>query len=172
MIKSIDKGAAKMIKLNSYKASTANRNESNSPLSLFSYNASSLISHSKRTELHTILSVMNYPKIIMLTETKLTENVKDAELRLIDYKIFRKDKTPHSGGVLIAVHNSIKVTKVRNMDIENFDALWVKIEYLDVSGLRDKIVLGRVYRHNCSDRNSLEGLNSCLKKLRKRNSVD
>ena len=58
----------------------------------------------------------NKPDIIIGTETHLSPDISNCELFPASYKIIRKDRNPHGGGVLIATKSSISVTHHTNMD--------------------------------------------------------
>jgi Reverse transcriptase (RNA-dependent DNA polymerase)/Endonuclease-reverse transcriptase len=94
------------------------------------------------------------PDIIVATETYLTENVKDSELDLNDYDIFRKDKASNSGGVLIATRKLVNGETVNEKECEikditkNYEFLAVNINLGNKIG---KVKIVGVYRHNDND---------------------
>jgi hypothetical protein len=60
------------------------------------------------------------PKIILLSESRTVENMNDAELEIVNYKIYRCDgANRHTGGAAIYVHNSISAHSVLTYD-KNF----------------------------------------------------
>ena len=104
---------------------------------------------------------VNKPDIIILTETWLSDEIKNYELNLSDYSIYRCDRknnrgsgTSIGGGVLVAISKSLKSSLIKlqshqhNIECKsqsndspiNIDEVYVKVKV----GL-DKYIVGAVY---------------------------
>ncbi len=126
--------------------------------------------NSKRNKLaqfHSAVSLKN-SKIICLTETWLNSNVSNQEiLPDADYNIYRRDRPQTShGGVLTAIHNSIK-SKCR-MDLVSDNPLHNEVLVVQIKFPKfKKIALVNMYRPP-SDRDPAcaNNLNICLNKIR------
>ena len=57
--------------------------------------------YSKLDEIKASIIEMFHPIILCLNETWLDENICDADIELQNYRVFRKDRNRHGGGVLI-----------------------------------------------------------------------
>ena len=70
--------------------------------------------------------------MIMLTETSLNDNFKDAELGLVNYSVFRRDRDyketdkSRNGGVLIAVKTTLKAEPIRPKHAKS-EEVWVSV---------------------------------------------
>ena len=118
-------------------------------------------------QFHTAVSLKK-PKIICLTETWLNSNVSNLEiLPDSEYTIYRKDRT-HTigGGVLTAVHNSIK-SKCRE-DLNSDNPLHNEIIVTEVKFPKfKKIALINMYKPpNDNDLACVNNLYTCLDKIR------
>ena len=80
-------------------------------LSLLSTNCRSLLS--KMDELRLLVSSSSAPAIICLTETWLDDSVRACEVDLPNYRLFRRDRDRHGGGVAIYVLDTIPVQGIR-----------------------------------------------------------
>ena len=88
--------------------------------------------HNKLVELRSLVAFYQ-AKIICLTETWLTPDISDTELFPDDdFIIYRHDRSDGYGGVLIAVHSSIKSTSRSDLidsPDDNFQLLVVEIDF-------------------------------------------
>lgn len=67
--------------------------------------------------------------------------VPDHELDIPGYTLLRKDRNRRGGGVCVYVRNSIEYKQRHDLDMENIESIWIKIE------LKKKIFnIGTVYR--------------------------
>jgi hypothetical protein len=84
---------------------------------------------SKREQLRLILTESKLD-ILCLNETKIDENIKDVDIAMPGFSIFRRDRNKHGGGVLIYVSSSLNSCKVKNINLLGFlEILWVKYYY-------------------------------------------
>ena len=96
----------------------------------------------------------NKPDIIIGTETHLSPDISNCELFPASYKIIRKDRNPHGGGVLIA-------TKSSNMD-SDCEIIWLELHGLQ--GTQSDFIVS-FYHPPGSDISILQQLNKSLGKL-------
>lgn len=103
-----------------------------------------------RTKLHHLRDVIHLSDncdVIILTETWLNNNFNDAELSLVNFNIYRRDRDSTSsvcergGGVLIAVKKNLRSFRniLVHQDIEQL--------FVTISGDAGKVVIGAVYLH-------------------------
>ncbi len=114
------------------------------------------------------LVTLKKPMIICLTETWLNPTISNQEILSEDlFTIYRKDRASRGGGVLTAIHNSIK-SKIRTDLMPKDDAhneiLVVEIKFPKLP----KCALVNMYRPpNDNDKSCVENLNKCLSKIRR-----
>lgn len=121
----------------------------NRPLRILNQNINSVIG--KRVELENVIDSLK-PDIIILTETKINDNIQDPEF--IDdnaYKIFRKDRNREGGGVLIAISRKYDSIRVSELETE-CEIVWAKVT---IKG-RNTLYVCAYYRPDISDEASLE----------------
>lgn len=95
-------------------------------------------------------SVDNYkPLIIGLTETWLSGDVKDAEIEIPNYELFRCDRADgKGGGSSMYVHNCFQSASCQELDDIGFhEAVWRIIKLTEY----DKLLVGVVYRSPSSN---------------------
>ena len=65
--------------------------------------------------------------LLTLSETWVHENVTDAELDIVGYQLFRRDRGAKGGGLAVYVRNDVSV--VRRTDLENasVEGLWLEL---------------------------------------------
>ena len=82
----------------------------------------------KFNELQLLVSQYN-PYIIGITETWLDSSIKDSEIRLDNYNIFRNDRVgSRGGGVLFYVHRSLACLPCQKLETVNLhESLWCVI---------------------------------------------
>ena len=68
------------------------------------YNARSLLP--KLDELSATIEAHNFPDVICIVESWLGHDVRDQEITISNYNIFRHDRNRHGGGILIYVKNT------------------------------------------------------------------
>ena len=64
-------------------------------------------------DLRLLVSGSSPPSIIALTETWLDSSIRDCEVSLPSYQLFRRDRSRHGGGTALFVHTSISVLSVK-----------------------------------------------------------
>ena len=90
-------------------------------------------------------SADNYkPLIIGITETWLSEEVKDSEIEIANYDIFRCDRLEGKGdGSIMYIHNCLQSVACQELDNIGFqDSVWRIIQLKN----NDKLLVGVVYR--------------------------
>lgn len=100
-----------------------------------------------RTKLDDIRSGLNsltiIPDIFAISESNLTQDIKDSDLGFCDFQVFRTDRSlmtsnkKEGGGVLICVKNNIPVTKI-SIDGDIIEQVFIKIS-------KFKLIIGLVY---------------------------
>ncbi len=63
-------------------------------------------------ELRYICCLPDSPSAIALCETWLDSSIQDCEVSLPNYRLFRRDRDRHGGGIALFIHNSAPVGKV------------------------------------------------------------
>ena len=66
--------------------------------------------------------------ILAVSESKLDDNISDAELSIPNFKLFRIDRNRHGGGVAIYCHENLSSFLLTNLNSTEFESLWVKIK--------------------------------------------
>ena len=97
----------------------------------------------KKAELHHMTHEYK-PDIIIGTETWLTPDIKNTELLLDDYNVYRKDRNNNKrgGGVLIAVKNNITSELIQSKEGQNNESIYCKIKTAD----QKTLIIGSIYR--------------------------
>ena len=95
-----------------------------SPCHILYYNARSLLP--KLDELRAIADAEN-PDVICITESWISNEVKNDELAIANYQILRLDRNRHGGGVLLYVHCFFSVNVLPNIN-PGLELLTVSIE--------------------------------------------
>ena len=87
--------------------------------------------------------------VIGMAETWLKQQIKDVEINLQGYEVFRCDrKEGTGGGALMYLHESLKSSPNEQLDnIEFENAVWRKVK---LNG-NDSLVIGVIYRSTASD---------------------
>ena len=62
-----------------------------------------------------------------LSETKLDDDVDDAELTIPCYRLFRKDRNKSGGGVAMYVSSRLHVQRFCDPDRDDIEAFWLKL---------------------------------------------
>ena len=85
--------------------------------------------------------------IISLSETHLSPDVSDNEVKLDGYQFFRKDRNRHGGGVGCFVINDLPVKIIKTLGNDQMESLWLQI--FTGTQLKTKykyFIVGTVYR--------------------------
>jgi hypothetical protein len=124
-----------------------------------SVNINSIYGAAKRVGLDALLQAHNIPDVVMLQETKLSEEVLDSELPFGRYKVLRLDRRLRGGGVLIAVKKELIVRHLPRLTVAPAEIL-----FCEITGLArgHRIVVGTYYRPNCQDGASVEAFSRAL----------
>ena len=97
------------------------------------------------------------PDIIALTETWLDANILELELEIPSYRLFRRDRSRHGGGIALYINESLVVSSHKTSEAIKFMAVWISLR-------GGTLLLGLHYRPPGTD-SSLEELESVLSKL-------
>jgi hypothetical protein len=111
-------------------------------LKILLLNCRGIKSMKKRADLHGLLQTEK-PDILFATESHLEKNIYDAEIFPADsgYKVTRKDRNKHGGGVLIAYKEHLIVTQMPDLGKDN-ESIYVKVQLQHAQTLH----LGCFYR--------------------------
>ena len=85
----------------------------------------------------------HHPKIIGITESWCNENIQDAEIKLNDYSVYRRDRqSGKGGGVILYIHNSLhSLPCVAFNSLEISDSTWCTIHLSN----SDILLVGLIY---------------------------
>lgn len=75
---------------------------------------------------------------IEVTESKLDHNIDDAEIEINGYKVFRRDRNRHGGGVLFYINDKWSVTNV--ISHEHLEFLSLDIKQLNSPTMKTGVV--------------------------------
>ena len=103
------------------------RQKVNHKIEIMTINCRSLRSDSKRSAFTALVDTYK-PDIINATETHLDSSVFSAELGLDNYDVFCKDRNIHGGGVLIAVKNNLIASRELELEREELESVWCKLQ--------------------------------------------
>jgi hypothetical protein len=76
--------------------------------------------------------------IFAVTESKLDHNIDDAEIEIKGYKVFRRDRNRHGGGVLFYINDKWSVTNV--ISHEHLEFLPLDIKHLNSPTMKTGVV--------------------------------
>ena len=82
---------------------------------------------SKISELRLIAQNSN-AAVIGVSETWLDSSVRDSEISIPNYTVFRKDRNSHGGGVCVYVRNDIAYNKRTDLMQDNLESLWIELK--------------------------------------------
>jgi hypothetical protein len=105
----------------------------------------------KLDEIYHKLAYMNSADIITISESWLDDTITDIDIELLDYQLYRKDRSRHGGGVLAYVHDSLSVSRRADLEHDDIEALWLE---LAVDG--GKVLIGTYYRPPGADINTVD----------------
>ena len=74
-------------------------------LSVLYYNARSILP--KIDLLRAEVIAANFPSVVCIVESWLSEEIEDSEVSIDDYQLIQLDRNRHGGGVLLYIHNSL-----------------------------------------------------------------
>ena len=113
------------------------------------FNARSLVNKSASLEVYVYSKNVD---IIAITETHLDESVNSAELFPSNYRVYRRDRNPRDGGVLVAVSEKIICNQRDVLEGSDIELLMLDIHY----SKNKSFVFGVFYRPPASDTRCLE----------------
>lgn len=121
---------------NSTRSCSASASTGKSSMSIFYSNIRSLLP--KLDEVHTVAGSVS-PDIIAITESWLDPCITLNEVAISNYKLFRRDRNRHGGGVCLYIHESLRVTKHACHNSQEF-------VYTVINHLNLLILIGVYYR--------------------------
>ena len=96
----------------------------------------------KIDEIETLMINENKIDIICLSETWLDNHISDDDVKINDYKIYRKDRTANiAGGAAVYITDAIPHRRADEYELPDIDLLWVDIKHGN-----KKIMVGACYR--------------------------
>lgn len=119
----------------------------NRPLRILNINFRS--ADGKKSSMPLLLDTLK-PDIIIGTETWLDSNIFDREILPDFYQLYRKDRSRHGGGVLLAVRSNLKSYAVPELDTD-CEMVWAAVK---LQGTK-KLYVCAYYRPDVSDAASL-----------------
>ena len=133
-----------------------------SRLKCFYVNARSVVNKDKRTELELYVD-KEKPDVIGITESWAKKSIKDSELELDGYIMFRKDREihggrGHGGGVLLYIKDNLMAFERTDLKDDRFkESVWCKIK-----NKNEKMVIGLCYRPPDSSKENDIGLHELI----------
>ncbi len=100
---------------------------------------------------------------LALQETKLSSSIKDCELTVENYFIFRRDRTRNGGGVALYVHERFNPRKVTVRSVGNLEFVAAELSFR-----RKRLIIGSVYKPPSLDSASFSDLADVISELRGR----
>ena len=113
----------------------------------------------KRAELAALCDTTN-PDIIIIAETKIDSSVSTSEFLPKSHTAFRKDRTYHGGGVLVAVRNTFTAEEVC-IECESTEFICVKVTLRNLNPL----YVAAFYRPPQDPADNLDGLEKAFDHL-------
>ena len=95
-------------------------------------------SGSRLDHLYNYMCKDNKIDIMFLSETKLDNTIKNEDIDIEGYQVYRKDRNRSGGGVAIYTRNEFQVEYLTDLNIDGIEMLWLKI-------MADKPFLVAVY---------------------------
>lgn len=115
------------------------------------------------TDKYSSVAVLIYkldPDALLITETKLDDNISNREILPKGYNCYRKDQSWNGGGVLVAVKSCYHTQHIVPQDI-NAEVVWMKVN------LRSNrlLYIGSFYRQPNIHSDQVDGLDNHWNKL-------
>ena len=92
-----------------------------------------------------ILSKRHAPDIIALTETFLNKDVIDSAVSIENYSVVRKDRPAFGGGVMLFISNSIRFSRLVDIESDDFEVVWVTLRPMHLPRPLTVIIVAVVY---------------------------
>ena len=130
-----------------------NGNSNGSKIKIIMFNARSLMNKLPQLE---ILSHLQEPDIILITETWANSSVNDAELSLKGYGLMRSDRnTGRGGGCILYYKEHIQITEYHEntRNTKGIQSIWAELVIRD-----KKIVIGLIYNSPNSSESEINAM--------------
>jgi len=118
-----------------------------------------------RNKLATLETACNYikPDILVISETKIDSNILNQEILPAQFtgNCFRRDRTLHGGGVLLAVREGINCSHVDTPAVKDSEQVWAKVLIAN----KPDLFIGSFYRPPSAGDAPLHELDSVLASL-------
>lgn len=82
-----------------------------------------------RNKFEFILTTLIDFDILCFTETHLSNAVQTSDLTLDGFEMYRKDKTPHSGGILTYVSSEFLSKRRPDLESIHIETVWIEVKY-------------------------------------------
>lgn len=106
--------------------------------------------------------VYNKPQVITLSETWLSNNISDEEIKLDNYVLFRNDRGSRGGGLLTYVSSNLTAELLSpNVKPQYFEGLFVKIIFHE----NKRIIIGNIYKPPSAPAESTDCILSTINSL-------
>lgn len=121
--------------------------------SIVHYNVQSL-----RNKINILESELNIFSIVSLTETWLDDRTDNSDIKMGNYKLFRRDRQGDShGGICVYVKDDIYAKRRTDLELPDIECVWVEV----ISNHR-KILVGTFYRPPNSLASALSSIESSI----------
>ena len=111
----------------------------------------------KLDEIKLLLSSQNID-ILCLCETFLNDSFSSSELSIENYKIFRKDRLTHGGGLIVYVNDDLPCIQRHDLEISSVESIWLEVKQPNSK----PVLLSYVYRPPSSKVQWLHDFSSSL----------
>lgn len=114
----------------------------------------------KVEEIKILLNICRF-EILAITETYLDKKIDNKQLEIENYKIIRRDRSTGQvgGGCLIYISDNICSSRLKSLETEDIEGIWLKI-----STRKTSFILGNIYRPP-SDLNFFSHFEKVLEKV-------
>ena len=98
--------------------------------------------------------------ILGLSETKLDGYISDGELSIPSYRLLRKDRTEHGGGVAFYVAAHLHIERDDDIDHNEIESIWIRV-FLN----GDQYQIGTIYRPPSQKSGYWQTLEQCWERM-------
>lgn len=121
----------------------------------------------KLSQVNVMLSQMSHPvKVLGFSETFLNDRVKDCEIMITGYNMFRRDRTGKlGGGVIVYVADNVPVQERLDLEHPDLEAIWLEVKQKQCKPL----LICQIYRPPNSSTAWFDTLEKVLDKARSLN---
>ena len=92
-------------------------------------------------ELQVIMERCSRGLVLGISETWLDDEVTDAELQMVGFRMYRRDRGRRGGGVMVYVPENICTRRRHDLESTDVEALWIEARILG-----RKVLICNVYR--------------------------